>query len=77
MDEGPTVRIKDWVLVRMPPEADKPADRYAVVEVTANAVVSRGRVVESELNLAYARKRRSIEVTRDAEARQRTAEVVG
>ena len=74
---SPSVGVRDWVLVRMPHEEGKAADRYFVVEVDAVAMVNEGRILEEGSSLAYARKRVAIEVARDAEARQRNPKVVG
>lgn len=74
--KGPVVLVKDWVLVKMPAEEGKPADRYFVVEVEASVAVETGRIIEEGSRLAYARKRLAIEVTKYAEARQRSPQVV-
>lgn len=74
--EGTTVDLAHWVLVRMPIEEGKSADRYAVVKVSAKAFVEDGTVVESGLQLVYARKRASLEITREADERRRSIGVV-
>lgn len=74
--EGPFVLLTHFVPVRMPVEPGKPADRYAVVKVTAKAYVSEGVIIEDGLQLVYAKKRVSLEVTKDADERRRSVVVV-
>ncbi len=74
--EGPFVVLKHFVLVRMPFEAGKSADRYAVVKVNAKAYVAEGEVIEDGLQLVYAKKRISLELTREADHLRRSIEVV-
>lgn len=72
----PIVLLEDWVLVRMPPEDGKPADRYAVIRVEAVAELGSGAVVDRDLSLATGRKQVAIAIKRAHDAKLRSISAV-